>query len=46
VRRQYKKHISNFREWEQKEHAQDYMIFLGNIGEYLSIDEISLISSI
>ena len=42
LRRHYKKHSSNFKDWEQKSHAGDYMIFPENMGEYLSIDELSL----
>jgi len=42
LRRHYKKHSSNFQDWEQKAHAEDYMLFPDNIGEYLSIDEVSL----
>ena len=42
LRRQYKHHSSNFKEWEQKAHAEDYMLFPENVGEYLSIDEVSL----
>lgn len=42
LRRQYKKHSSNFDDWEQKSHAEDYLIFPENIGPYLSIDEVSL----
>ena len=34
--------MSNFKDWEQLSHAEDYMIFPENIGEYLSIDEVSL----
>lgn len=41
-RRHYKKHSSGFMEWEQKEHAEDYLIYPENVGEYLSIDEASL----
>jgi len=29
-------------EWDQKSHAEQYMIFPHNIGSYLSIDEVSL----
>lgn len=29
-------------EWNQKEHAESYLLFPENIGEYLSIDEVSL----
>jgi transposase len=42
LRRQYKKYSSGYKDWNQKVHAEDYMIFPENIGEYLSIDEVSL----
>ena len=42
LRRHYKKHSSDFKDWEQKAHAEDYMLFPENIGENLSIDEVSL----
>lgn len=42
MRRHYKKHSSGFKDWDQKVHAEDYMIFPSNMGEYLSIDEVSL----
>jgi transposase len=42
LRRHYKKHSSNFKDWEQKAHAEDYMLFPENIGPYLSIDELSI----
>lgn len=42
MRRHYKTKSSNFNEWEQKEHAENYMLFQENIGEHLSIDELSL----
>jgi len=42
LRRHYKTRSSNFNDWEQKEHAENYMLFPENIGEYLSIDELSL----
>lgn len=42
MRRHYKKYSSGFQDWEQKGHAEDYMLFPGNLGEYLSIDEVSL----
>jgi len=40
--RQYKEHLSDFKSWEAKEHAQDWLVFPENIGERLSIDETSL----
>jgi len=42
LRRQYKKYSSNFSNWDQKSHAEDYMLFADNLGPYLSIDEVSL----
>ena len=39
---QYKNHLSNFNEWEQKEHAEDWMLFPENIGSHLSIDEVAI----
>lgn len=40
--RQYKEHLSDFKEWEQKEHAEEWMLYPENIGQNLSIDETSL----
>jgi len=40
--RSYKKFTSGFKEWEQKAHSEDYLLFPQNIGMYLSIDEVSL----
>lgn len=39
---QYKDHLSDFNSWEQKEHAQDWILFPENIGENLGIDETAL----
>lgn len=39
---QYKDHLSDYHQWDQKEHAQEWMIFPDNVGEQLSIDETSL----
>ena len=41
---QYKEHFSNFREWDQLEHASEYLIYPENIGSHLSIDESCLSS--
>jgi len=35
-------YLSNFLDWDQLDHAQDYILFPENIGENLSIDETSL----
>ena len=40
--RQYKKSISNYKDWEQKSHAEDYVIFPGNLSAELSLDEVAL----
>ena len=37
--KQYKNHLSGFHEWDQKEHAEESLLFPGNIGSQLSIDE-------
>ena len=42
MRRHYKKVSSGFKEWDQGSHAEEYTIFESNIGEKLSIDEVSL----
>lgn len=38
----YKDKLSGYRDWKQKDHAEEYVIFGSNIGENLSIDETSL----
>lgn len=42
MQRQYKKHLSNFFNWEQREHANEWLIFPENMGSHLSIDEVNL----
>lgn len=39
---QYKESLSGYNQWEQKEHADKWILFPENIGEYLSLDETSL----
>jgi len=39
---QYRDHLSNFHEWEQREHSNNWVLFQDNIGQYISIDETSL----
>ncbi len=41
-RRQYKKSLSEFKNWKQKSHAEDYILFPENCSERLSIDEVAL----
>lgn len=40
--RQYKEHLSDYKSWAQRPHADDWIIFPKNIGSRLSIDETSL----
>lgn len=40
--RAYKYHLSDFGTWEQRPHAEDWVLCPGNIGAHLSIDETSL----
>ncbi|HUH48051.1 MAG TPA: transposase [Arenibacter sp.] len=42
LQRQYKDHLSDFKSWEQKKHAREWLLFPENIGPYLSIDETAL----
>jgi transposase len=42
LEQQYRDHLSDFLEWDQGEHACDWILFENNIGEYISIDETSL----
>lgn len=39
---QYKDHLSDYHRWEQKAHADEWILFPGNLGARLSIDETSL----
>ena len=40
--RQYKNSISNFKNWEQKSHAEEWMLYPKNLSERLSLDEVAL----
>ncbi|WP_449401688.1 transposase, partial [Flavicella sediminum] len=40
--RQYKERLSDFKDWKQKDHATDYLIYPENIGPNLSLDETAL----
>jgi len=42
LERQYKEHLSDFTSWQQKAHADKWLVFPENIGEHISIDETSL----
>jgi transposase len=39
---QYKEHLSGYPDWDQKEHAQQWILFPKNLGPRLSIDEVAL----
>ena len=39
---QYKEYLSGYNQWEQKDHAEDWILFPENIGDNLSLDETSL----
>lgn len=41
-RRQYKKSLSEFKDWKQKPHAEDWIIYPENCSEHLSLDEVAL----
>lgn len=40
--RQYKDHLSTFRNWDQLSHSDKWILIEKNIGAYLSIDEVAL----
>ena len=42
LQEQYKEHISDYKDWEQKGHADEWMLFGKNVGQRLSIDETAL----
>lgn len=42
LQEQYKHHISSYRDWDQQQHAADWILYPENIGRHLSIDETSL----
>lgn len=40
--KQYKDHLSGFRDWDQLDHADTWVLYEQNIGVHLSIDEVAL----
>lgn len=42
LQRQYKDYLSEFKDWDQKSHAKQWLLYPENIGKHLSIDETSL----
>ena len=41
-RRQYKKSLSEFKNWTQKSHAEDYILYPEDCSQQLSLDEVAL----
>jgi transposase len=39
---QYKEHLSGYKDWDQKGHAQEWILYPGNLGPRLGIDETAL----
>ena len=39
---QYKEYLSDYSQWDQKEHAEQWIVFPENVGPHLSLDETSL----
>ena len=42
ARRHYKKKWSDYKEWEQQQHAEAYLLFPENMSHAIAIDEVSL----
>lgn len=42
LQQQYKEFLSDFHSWDQKEHADEWMVYADNVGPFLSIDETAL----
>lgn len=42
LQQQYKHHISDYKDWDQRDHADQWMLFKKNVGTHLSIDETAL----
>lgn len=42
LQRQYRSHLSDFENWDQRSHAKKWLLFPKNMGTHLSIDETSL----
>ena len=39
---QYRDHLSGFREWSERDHAEEWLVFPKNCGRRLSIDEVAI----
>lgn len=38
----YRDHLSDFKTWKEKDHAEQWLVFPGNLGEHLSLDEVDV----
>jgi transposase len=39
---QYKNHLSGFKQWDQLQHAEQWILFPENVGSHLCLDEVAL----
>jgi transposase len=42
LQEQYRDHLSNYWDWDQREHAAEWLLYAKNTGTHLSIDETAL----
>ncbi|MCD8262580.1 MAG: transposase [Bacteroides sp.] len=42
MERQYRDHLSGYMDWDQRKHAQDWILFPKNMGSHIGIDEVAL----
>lgn len=42
LERQYRDHLSEYKEWDQRKHAARWVLFEKNIGAYVGLDEVAL----
>lgn len=42
LERQYRDHLSDYKQWDQRTHAAQWVLFEKNIGAYVGIDEVAL----
>ena len=42
LERQYRDHLSGYRCWNQRIHAEEWILFPKNMGSYIGIDEVAL----
>lgn len=42
LERQYREHFSGYMHWDQRSHADEWILFPENMGSYIGIDEVAL----